>query len=117
MAAEGAGLILGGLVSAWRKHQRPLRAGNYALLLMLPMLVLLAVAAPLPLTAIAAVLAGLGLEIFGVRWVTTMHEQIPGVMQSRMFSYDALGSFLFIPVGQILADLLQALLGTPARSG
>lgn len=113
VAAEGAGLILGGLVSAWRKHQRPLRAGNYALLLQLPMLALLAVAAPLPFTAVAAVLAGLGLEVFGVRWVTTMHEQIPDVMQSRMFSYDAFGSFLFIPVGQILAGPLQALLGTP----
>jgi MFS family permease len=113
VAAEGAGLILGGLVSAWRKHQRPLRAGNYALLLMLPMLVLLAAAASLPLIVIAAVLAGLGLEIFGVRWVTTMHEQIPDVMQSRMFSYDAFGSYLFIPVGQILAGPLQVLLGTP----
>jgi MFS family permease len=113
VAAEGAGLILGGLVSAWRKHQRPLRAGNYALLLMLPMLVLLGVAAPLPLIAITAVLAGLGLEVFEVRWVTSMHEQIPDIMQSRMFSYDAFGSFLFIPVGQILAGPLQALLGTP----
>lgn len=113
VAAEGAGLILGGLVSAWRKPRRPLRAGNYALLLQLPMLGLLAVAAPLPLIAIAAVLAGLGLEIFGVRWVTTMHEQIPDGIQSRMFSYDAFGSFLFIPVGQILAGPLQALLGTP----
>jgi hypothetical protein len=39
------------------------------------MLGLLAVAAPVPLVAVAAVLAGMGIEIFGVRWYTTMHEQ------------------------------------------
>ena len=37
---------------------------------------------PLSLIAIAAVLAGLGLEIFGVRWVTTLHEQIPDAIQA-----------------------------------
>jgi predicted MFS family arabinose efflux permease len=112
VAAQGAGLILGGFVSAWRHDKRPLLAGNNALILELPMLALLAIAAPLPLIAAAAVLAGVGIEIFGVRWITTMQEQIPEGLQSRMFAYDALGSFLFIPIGQILAGPMQALLGT-----
>lgn len=112
VAADGAGLILGGFVSAWRHDKRPLLAGNNALMLELPMLGLLAVAAPLPLVASAAVLAGVGIEIFGVRWITTMQEQIPEGMQSRMFAYDALGSFLFVPLGQILAGPMQGLLGT-----
>jgi Major Facilitator Superfamily len=112
VAAQGAGLILGGFVSAWRHDKRPLLAGNNALMLQLPMLGLLAVAAPLPLIAAAAVLGGVGIEIFGVRWITTMQEQIPEGLQSRMFAYDALGSFLFIPVGQILAGPAQGLLGT-----
>jgi Major Facilitator Superfamily len=111
-AAVGAGLIVGGFVSAWRHHKRPLLAGNNALFLQLPMLALLALAAPLPLIAAAAVLAGAGIEIFGVRWVTTMQEQIPDGIQSRMFAYDALGSLLFVPVGQVLAGPLQGLLGT-----
>jgi MFS family permease len=113
VAAQGAGLILGGFVSAWRHDKRPLLAGNNALFLQLPMLGLLAAAAPLPLIAAAAVLAGVGIEIFAVRWITTMQEQIPVGLQSRMFAYDALGSFLFIPVGQILAGPVQGLLGTP----
>jgi hypothetical protein len=96
-------------VSAWRHHKRPLLAGNNALFLQLPML---ALAAPLPLIAAAAVLAGAGIEIFGMRWVTTMREQIPDGIQSRMFAYDALGSLLFVPVGQVLAGPLQGLLGT-----
>lgn len=112
VAAQGAGLILGGFVSAWRRDKRPLLAGNNALFLQLPMLGLLAAAAPLPLIAAAGVLAGVGIEIFGVRWVTTMQEQVPDALQSRMFAYDALGSFLFIPIGQILAGPLQDLLRT-----
>jgi MFS family permease len=112
VAAQGAGLILGGVVSARRRASRPLLAGNRALLLQLPMLGLLAEAAPAPLVAVAAVLAGIGIEIFGVRWITTMHEQVPASMQSRLFAYDALGSFVFIPAGQALAGPAQSLLGT-----
>jgi hypothetical protein len=112
VAAEGAGLILGGALRAWRHDKRPLLAGNNALFLQLPMLALLAVAAPLALIAAAALLGGVGIEIFEVRWSTTMHEQVPADLQSRLFSYDALGSFLFIPVGQILAAPVQSALGT-----
>jgi len=112
VAAQGAGLILGGVVSARRHASRPLLAGNSALLLQLPMFCLLAVVAPVPLVALAAVLAGVGIEIFGVRWYTTMHEQVAASMQSRLFAYDAFGSFFFIPVGQALAGPLQGLIGT-----
>ena len=112
VAAQGAGLILGGVLSAKRHAKRPLLAGNNALLLQLPMLGLLAVAAPVPLVAVAAVLAGMGIEIFGVRWYTTMHEQVPASMQSRLFAYDSLGSFVFVPVGQALAGPVQSLIGT-----
>jgi MFS family permease len=112
VAAAGIGLILGGVLSAWRHNKRPLLAGNNGLFLQLPMLALLALAAPLPLVAASAVLAGIGIEIFGVRWSTTMQEQIPAGMQSRLFAYDALGSFLFTPLGQALIGPAQSLLGT-----
>ena len=112
VAAQGAGLIIGGVVSARYRARRPLLAGNTALLLQLPMLGLLAVAAPVPLVAVAAMLAGMGMEIFAVRWITTMHEQVPAGLQSRLFAYDALGSFVFIPVGQALAGPVQGLTGT-----
>jgi hypothetical protein len=89
-----------------------LLAGNLALFPQLPQLALLALAAPVPLIAAASVLAGLGIEIFAVRWITTMQEQIPADMQSSMFAYDALGSFLFIPIGQSLAGPAQSAFGT-----
>lgn len=112
VAADTVGMLIGGLVAARRRDRRPLLVGNLALFLQLPQLALLAVAAPVPLIAAASVLAGLGIEVFAVRWITTMHEQIPADMQSRMFAYDALGSFLFIPIGQTLAGPAQSAFGT-----
>jgi predicted MFS family arabinose efflux permease len=112
VAADSVGLITGGLIAARRHDKRPLLAGNLALFLQLPQLALLAMAAPVPVIAAASVLAGLGVEIFAVRWITTMHEQIAADMQSRMFAYDALGSFLFIPIGQTLAGPAQRAFGT-----
>jgi len=113
VAADTVGMLIGGLVAARRHDKRPLLAGNLALFLQLPQLALLALAAPVPLIAASSVLAGVGIEVFAVRWITTMHEQIPADMQSRMFAYDALGSFLFIPIGQTLAGPAQSALGTP----
>lgn len=112
IAADSIGMIAGGVIAARRRDSRPLLAGNLALFLQLPQFALLALAAPVPLIAAASVLAGIGVEIFAVRWITTMQEQIPADMQSRMFAYDALGSFLFIPIGQTLAAPAQSALGT-----
>jgi MFS family permease len=57
------------------------------------------------------VLAGFGLEIFAVSWITTVQERIPDEMLARVSSYDALGSFVFIPVGLVLAGPAADALG------
>jgi len=51
------------------------------------------------------------IEVFGVGWQTALHEHVPEQMMSRVFSYDALGSFVAIPVGQLLAGPLSAAWG------
>ncbi len=56
-------------------------------------------AAPLPLIIVAALIAGVGLELYGVFWETTLQEHIPEEKLSRVSSYDVLGSFALIPVG------------------
>jgi hypothetical protein len=38
-------------------------------------------------------------EIFGVLWDTTYQQEIPNEMRSRVASYDALGSWVLMPVG------------------
>ena len=55
--------------------------------------------------------AGVGLEIFGVNWVTALQQHIPTRVLSRVNSYDALGSFVFIPLGLVIAGPLAARFG------
>jgi hypothetical protein len=47
-------------------------------------------------------------------WDTAMQEQIPHDRLSRVYSYDALGSFVCIPIGLSVAGPLSDLLGVGA---
>jgi MFS family permease len=112
LAAQSAGLLLGALLGLRFRPRRPLVAASLGVLLELPLLALLALAAPLPLLAAAAVVAGFGLEIFAVQWDTALQGHAPGDVLSRVSSYDALGSVVFVPLGLAVAGPLAAAVGT-----
>jgi hypothetical protein len=40
-----------------------------------------------------------GVELFGVYWVTALQQHISDEVLARASSYDALGSFVLIPIG------------------
>ena len=54
------------------------------------------------LLVVASFAAGIGLEVFGMGWNLAMQENIDEGQLSRAYSYDALGSFVAMPVGQLL---------------
>ena len=111
LAAQSAGYIAGGILSLRWRPVRPLLVSTIALL---PIAAEIACFAGVHVTAVigaAAFCAGVGLEIFGVNWITTMQQQIPARVLSRVSSYDALGSFVFIPIGLVIAGPLAARLG------
>jgi MFS family permease len=112
VACQSAGLVVGGLAMLRLRPRRILLAATFGMLLTLPVLVALAV--PLPVVAVAACafVAGLGLEVFGVLWDTTMQQEIPAEKLSRVYSYDALGSFVLVPVGLAVAGPVAAAVGT-----
>ena len=99
LAAEAAGMIVAGVVALHYRPQRPLFVATLAVLTMAPLLALLGLAAPLTLILPTAFVAGVGLELYGVFWDTTLQEHIPDEKLSRVSSYDVLGSFALIPVG------------------
>jgi predicted MFS family arabinose efflux permease len=98
-----AGLVTGGVIGLRFRPRRMLLAATVAILaLPLP---LIALGFPLSVPAIAAVafVAGMGNEIFGLLWHTTMQQEIPPDKLSRVYSYDALGSLGLVPLGYALA--------------
>jgi hypothetical protein len=61
---------------------------------------------------VLAALAGIGLQTFGIMWDTTMQQEIPEEKLSRVYSYDALGSFALIPLGVAVVGPISELIGT-----
>jgi MFS family permease len=114
LACESAGLIVGGLSMLRFRPARLLLVGTFAVLLLALPVALLGPPAPAVAVAAAAFLMGVGIEVFVVCWDTTMQQQIPGPMLSRVYSYDALGSIALVPVGLAIAGPLADALGTRA---
>jgi MFS family permease len=112
LAAQGVGAVLGGFVMIRFRPRRMLLVASLAV--PADSVFCLALAVPLAVPAIAATAfaAGASVEVFSVNWATTMQQEIPPAMLSRLSSYDALGSFALAPVGTAVAGPLAASFGT-----
>jgi MFS family permease len=71
----------------------------------------LAVPAPLPTLAVAAVLGGVQASLSEVLWTTTLQQQVPAAMLSRVSAYGWLGALVFTPLGYALAGPAAGWLG------
>ncbi|KUJ65553.1 MFS transporter [Streptomyces albus subsp. albus] len=114
LSAFGAGTVLGGLLMTRWKPRRLLLAGT---LCVLPMaLPSAALAVPLPLPALIAVvlLSGASVEVFGVSWMTALHQEIPEEKMSRVSAYDWFGSVSMVPLATALAGPAEGAFGRTA---
>jgi MFS family permease len=111
VAAQALGMVAGGLLGLRFQPRRMLLVATLAILLMPGVLVTLGFPLALPLIVGAAFLAGIGIEMFGILWDTTMQQQIPGEMLSRLYSYDMVGSIALMPIGYAVAGPVAELLG------
>jgi len=114
VTAEAIGLIAAGFLMLRWRPSRILLVGTVGTAGGAPFLALLALHAPVPVIAASAFVAGFGIETFGVFWDTAMQQQIPEDRLSRVSSYDALGSFIFIPIGAAAAGPLASAYGVEA---
>ncbi|MGI8901579.1 MAG: MFS transporter [Nocardioides sp.] len=102
LSAESAGLLLMTILLLRVKLRRPLLIGMLGCSLMsVPMVILGIEPQVLALVAVALV-AGAGIEVFSMGWNLAMQENIDDRMLSRAYSYDALGSFVAMPIGQLV---------------
>jgi MFS family permease len=111
LSAFGLGLVIGGFVVLRWRPARPLLAscvcaGPYGLgLFMLAFLV------PLPVLVAAQVVAGMGIAMHLALWFTVFQQQVPEEARSRVSSYDALGSFVLVPLGTAAAGPIAGVIG------
>lgn len=110
-ACEAAGLLLGGILLLRYRPRRPLFVGTAALTTGALPLLCLADSRRTPAIAAAFLLAGLALEVFNTTWTTVLQENVPLEKLSRVSSYDALGSFVFIPLGLSIAGPVADAIG------
>ncbi|MFD9636333.1 MFS transporter [Streptomyces violascens] len=111
LAAFGVGTVCGALLMMRWKPRRLLLAGSLCVFpLALPSA---ALAVPLPVGALAAVMlvTGVAIEVFGVSWMTALNQEIPEEKLSRVSAYDWLGSIAMVPPATALAGPAQSAVG------
>ncbi|MGW2182512.1 MFS transporter [Streptomyces sp. NPDC001732] len=111
LAAFGAGTLGGALLMTRWKPRRMLLAGTLCVFpLALPSAGL---AVPLPVAWLCVVMfvSGVAIEVFGVAWMTAMHQEIPEEKLSRVSAYDWFGSVAMMPVATALAGPVESLVG------
>ncbi len=74
-----------------------------------------ALAVPVPVAVLCAVmfLTGLSVEVFGVSWMTALHQEIPEEKLSRVCAYDWFGSVALVPAAMALAGPAESAFGRP----
>jgi predicted MFS family arabinose efflux permease len=102
---------VGGLIAMRWKPLRPMLVCCAAVLLIAPAMTLLALRAPAPLIAIFNALGGSGMGMFGALWQTTLQQHVREEALSRVSAWDWMGSYLFLPLGLILAGPVSDVIG------
>ena len=102
-AAFGFGTILGSVIALRWRPRYPMRQGMTLILLWPAAIALYAAGLPLALVVPAMALAGAGVALFDVWWVSALAERIPPDKLSRVVSYDWLVSLGLLPLGYVLA--------------
>jgi predicted MFS family arabinose efflux permease len=112
IAAETVGLALGGLLALRWRPRHALGIGVALVAVTALPIVGLALTPLVPLLVVAFLIGGLAIEQFGVAWDQSLQQNIPPATLARVYSYDAVGSFIAIPVGEILVGPLAYAFGT-----
>jgi hypothetical protein len=112
LSVEAIGAVVGGVVALRLKVHRPLVISE---LVVVPSgFLLLGLAVPLPLVAVAAIgfVVGMGFALGETLYVTAFQRNIPEHALSRISSYDWFGSVALNPIGYAIIGPIAAAIGT-----
>lgn len=111
LTAGGVGAVLGGLFALRYRPRRPLVASILWSTLLVPALLTLGWGAPVWAVALGSFVSGVGIAIHVALWFTIFQREVPEHAQSRVASFDALGSFVLSPLGAAIAGPAALALG------
>lgn len=118
VAAQTAGLALGAVIALRWRPRRALGIGVAAMASAALPAAALGLAPTLPVLIVAFALGGLAIELFAIAWDQSLQAHIPRAALSRVYSYDMVGSFVAVPVGEVVVGpLAEAGGATPVLLG
>src|SRR4051812_7604377 len=106
-----AGFVAGGLLCLrWRPH-RSLLIGTLLLSLTALFPIAMALSDHLWVVLVGAFLHGFGLQVFDVFWDLSIQQNVAPDKLARVYSFDAVGSFVARPLGLALTGPIAVLVG------
>nr|WP_318383773.1 MFS transporter [uncultured Enterobacter sp.] len=112
VAAQSIGLIVGSFIALRWRPRRDLFIGTLLVALCALPVALLSLWPSTGILMAAFFAAGVGFGLFGVAWSQSLQTHIPPDKLARVYAYDAMGSFVAIPVGELAAGPLALHFGS-----
>src|ERR1019366_5651484 len=109
-AALGFGTILGSLLGVVWRPRYPMRLAMLAMSIWPLSSILYANGITLFIVVPSSAVAGVGIALFDIWWLTALAERIPPGSLSRVTSYDWMVSYALLPLGYIIAGPLAGAL-------
>lgn len=106
-----AGFVVGGAVCLRWRPRRSLYAGTALLSMTALFPIAMALATSAPLVWAGAFLHGFGLSIFSVFWDLSIQQEVAEDKLARVYSFDAVGSFIARPLGLALTGPVAQAVG------
>ncbi|MEV0173789.1 MFS transporter [Streptomyces sp. NPDC050803] len=107
----GAGTVAGALLMTRWKPRRLLLVGTLCVFPLAAPSAALAIPAPVGVLCAVMFVTGVTLEVFGVSWMTALHQEIPEDKLSRVSAYDWFGSVALLPLATALAGPAETAFG------
>jgi MFS family permease len=114
LAAQTIGMIGGALITLRLRIRRMLFFGVLSVTAIVLPILALGLRPVVVVLLGAAFIAGIGIELFSVSWETTVQEHVPADKLARVYSYDMLGSFIAMPIGEVIVGPVGQAVGVRA---
>ena len=106
VAAQSVGLITGTFLALRWRPRRDLFIGVMLVIFCAVPIFMLSQLASAPYLTAAFFVTGVAFGLFGVSWAHSLQTHIPPDKLARVYAYDAVGSFVAIPFGELVAGPL-----------